>query len=53
MVRSLPYRTNGRAVPAGLYDAYVAVMKQKPTQSADTSSPRGTLTLFLDSCDEF
>ena len=53
IVRSLPYRTNGRAVSAGLYDAYVAVMKQKPTQSADTSSPRGTLTLFLDSCDEF
>jgi len=53
MVRSLPYRTDGRAVSSGLYDAYVAVMKQKPTQSADTSSPRGTLTWFLDSCDEF
>ena len=53
MVRSLPSRTNGRTVSPGLYDAYVAVMKQKPTQSADTSSPRGTLTLFLDSCDEF
>ena len=53
MVRSLPIRTDGRAVSPGLYDAYVAVMKQKPTQSADTSSPRGTLTLFLDSCDEF
>ena len=53
IVKSLPIRTNGRAVSPGLYDAYVAVMKQKPTQSADTSSPRGTLTLFLDSCDEF
>ena len=53
MVRSLAYRADGRAVSPGLHDAYVAVMKQKPTQSADTSSPRGTLTLFLDSCDEF
>ena len=53
MVKSLPDRTDGRAVSTGLYDAYVAVMKQKPTQSADTSSPRGTLTLLLDSCDEF
>ncbi len=53
MIKPLPYRTAGRPVSPGLYDAYVAVMKQKPAQSADTSSPRGTLTLFLDACDEF
>jgi MscS family membrane protein len=52
MVKGLPYRADGRTVSPGLYDAYVAITKQGPTQSADTSSPRGTLTLFLDSCNE-
>ncbi len=48
----LPYRTGGRQVSAGIYDGYVAATKKKPTQTADTSSPRGTLTLFIDSCNE-
>ncbi|MGI9455030.1 MAG: hypothetical protein ACR2NU_00625, partial [Aeoliella sp.] len=52
MVKGLPYRSEGRSVSPGLYDAYVAATKQQPTQSSDTSSPRGTLTLFLDSCNE-
>ncbi len=53
MVRTLPYRTDGRSVSAGLHDAYVAATKKQPSLTADTSSPRGTLTLFLDSCNEF
>lgn len=52
MVKPLPYRTEGRSVSPGLYDAYVAATKKQPTQSADTSSPRGTLTLFLDACND-
>ncbi|EMI22540.1 membrane protein containing Mechanosensitive ion channel MscS domain protein [Rhodopirellula maiorica SM1] len=52
MVKRLPYRADGRTVSPGIYDAYIAITKQRPTQSADTSSPRGTLTLFLDSCNE-
>ncbi len=52
MVKALPYRTVGGAVSPALHDQYVALTKQAPTQSGDTSSPRGTLTLFLDSCNE-
>ena len=52
MVKSLPYRTEGRPTSPDLYTTYAAMTKQKPTRSADTSSPRGTLTLFLDSCNE-
>lgn len=50
MVKLLPYLTDGRSVSPGLHDAYVAATKKQPSQAADTSSPRGTLTLFLDSC---
>ena len=52
MVKGLPYRSDGRTVSPGLYDTYVAATKKKPTQSADTSSPRDTLTLFLDTCSQ-
>jgi MscS family membrane protein len=52
LVKKLPYRSDGRAVSPGLYDAYVVATKKTPTQSSGTSSPRGTLTLFLDSCNE-
>jgi MscS family membrane protein len=52
LVRSLPYRTTGREVSPGLYDAYIAATKRGVTQTSDTSSPRGTLTLFLDSTNE-
>ena len=52
IVKALPYRSAGRAVSPGLYDAYLAATKQQPVRTADTSSPRGTLTLFLDSCNE-
>ena len=52
-IKGHPYRTDGRSVSPGLYDAYVAATKTKPTQTAETSSPRDTLTLFLDTCDQF
>ncbi len=52
MVKTLPYRSEGRPVSPGLRDAYIAATKRQPTQTADTSSPRGTLTLFIDSCNE-
>lgn len=52
MVKELPYRTVGRAVSPNLHDTYVALTKRAPTQASDTSSPRGTLTLFLDTCNE-
>ena len=52
MVKTLPYRSEGRAVSPGLRDAYIAATKRQPTQTADTSSPRGTLTLFIDSCND-
>ncbi|TWU34306.1 mechanosensitive ion channel family protein [Novipirellula artificiosorum] len=52
VAKRLPYRDTGRSVSPGLYDAYTAATKKQPTQSTDTSSPRGTLTLFLDSCNE-
>ena len=44
----MPYRTEGPLVSAGFHDRYVALTKRQPTLLADTSSPRGTLTLFLD-----
>ena len=52
IVKDLPYRTAGRAVSPDLHAAYVAATKKQPSRTADTSSPRGTLTLFLDSCNE-
>ena len=52
LVRTLPYRTSGREVSPGLYDSYIAATKRTVTQTSDTSSPRGTLTLFLDSTNE-
>ena len=52
MVKPLAYRTDGRSVSPGLQKAYTALTKQEPTRSSDTTSPRGTLTLFLDSCNE-
>jgi MscS family membrane protein len=52
MVKPLAYRTDGRSISPGLYEAYSAITKQEPTRSTDTTSPRGTLTLFLDSCNE-
>ncbi len=52
IVNELPYRTDGPVVSAGLYERYEAATKKKPSLTADTSSPRGTLTLFIDSCNE-
>lgn len=48
MVKDLPYRSDGPRISPGLRDRYLALTKRQPTLSADTSSPRGTLTLFLE-----
>ena len=50
--KQLPYRNEGPRVSAGFQDRYVALTKLQPTLAADTSSPRGTLTLFLDKTNE-
>jgi len=52
IVKGLPYRIDGRPVSQGLYDTYLAATKKIPSYTAETSSPRGTMTLFLDSCNE-
>ncbi|WP_197532718.1 mechanosensitive ion channel family protein [Symmachiella macrocystis] len=48
----LPYRKDGPKVSPRFYDRYVALTKRQPTLTADTSSPRGTLTLFLDTINQ-
>ena len=50
--KQLPYRSEGPRVSAGFHDRYVALTKRQPTLTADTSSPRGTLTLFLNTVNE-
>ena len=50
--KKLPYRSEGPRTSPGLRDRYLALTKRQPTLSADTSSPRGTLTLFLDKAQE-
>ncbi len=52
IVKEYPYRTDGPETSPGLHDEYVAITRKKPTLTADTSSPRGTLTMFLDNCNE-
>ena len=52
VARQLPYRSEGPRVSSGFYDRYAALTKRQPTLTADTSSPRGTLTLFLDNVNE-
>jgi len=52
IVKELPYRSDGPRISPGLRDRYLALTKRQPTLSADTSSPRGTLTLFLDQTQE-
>ena len=49
VVKELPYRSEGPKTSPGLRDRYLALTKRQPTLSADTFSPRGTLTLFMDS----
>ncbi len=50
--KQLPYRTSGPPVSEGFLERYAALTKRQPSLAADTSSPRGTLKLFLDSTDE-
>ena len=51
-VKQLPYRSQGFRVSAGFNDRYQALTRRQPTLIADTSSPRGTLTLFIDKVNE-
>ena len=48
VAKELPYRSEGPRTSPGLRERYLALTKRQPTLSEDTSSPRGTLTLFLD-----
>lgn len=52
VIKPLPYRSEGRPVSPDLHDTYIAATKERPTRTADTSSPRGTFTLFFDACTE-
>ena len=52
IIKDVPYRTEGRAVSQNLHSTYITATKKQPSRTTDTSSPRGTLTLFLDSCNE-
>lgn len=45
--KQLPYRSEGRDVSPGFHDRFVELTKSQPALTADTSSPRGTITLFL------
>lgn len=51
--KQLPYRSEGRRVSAGFSDRYLALTRRRPVLTADTSSPRGTFTLFMNKLDEF
>lgn len=50
--RMLAYRDDGPQTSPGLQAIYAAHTKRQPASTADTSSPRGTLTLFLNSTEE-
>ena len=50
--KQLPYRSEGLKVSPGLRDRYLTLTKRRPTLTADTSSPRGTLTLFLNTVND-
>ncbi|NOX55375.1 MAG: mechanosensitive ion channel [Planctomycetes bacterium] len=50
--KTLPYRAKGASVSPGFLELYTALTKKQPRLSADTSSPRGTLTLFINATNE-
>ncbi len=50
--KQLPYRSDGPVISLGFQERYAALTKRQPTLASDTSSPRGTLTLFLNTMDE-
>ncbi len=50
--RDLSYREGGLPTSPGLLERYAKLLKLRPSLSPATSSPRGTLTVFLDSVDE-
>lgn len=52
IAKAIPYRDGGRSISPGFYESYLEATKKTPTLSSDTSSPRGTLTRFLDACNE-
>lgn len=52
LVRSLDYRTDGRPTSPDFSGRLSKATKKRPQLSLDTSSPRGTLNLFLDAFNE-
>jgi MscS family membrane protein len=50
--KQLPYRDGGRKVSPGFHKRFVQLTRSQPSLTADTSSPRGTLTLFLGKTNE-
>ncbi len=51
-VKQLSYRKKGLKTSPGLYELYQSLTNRQPTLSLDTSSPRGTITLFFNSANE-
>ena len=51
-VKQLPYRSGGHRISPGFQERYAALTQRQPTLSTDTSSPRGTLTLFINTMNE-
>ena len=50
--KQLPYRSEGPRISPGFHNRFVELTRSQPTLTADTSSPRGTLTLFLGKTNE-
>ncbi len=50
--KRLPYRTTGPKTSPGLLELHALLTRRQPKLSADTSSPRGTLMLFLGEMNE-
>ena len=50
--KALPYRNGGPKVSPDFLERFTALTKRQPKLSADTSSPRGTLTLFINTTNE-
>ncbi len=51
-VKKLPYRTEDIKISPDFYSLFVLLKSSQPAFSANTSSPRGTLILFLKSTNE-
>ncbi len=51
-VKGLPYRTTGPKTSPGLLQLHALLTRRQPKLATDTSSPRGTLMLFLTEMNE-